>query len=200
MRLIGMLDSPYVRRVAVSLKVLGLPFTHEPVSVFRHFDQFTAINPVVKAPTLVTHEGTVLMDSTLILNHVERIVGRSLMPAETPAYTRALRQIGLALAASDKSVAIVYERNQRPEEKRYQPWIDRVGGQMLAALRELEREVSDDWFAGDNVMQPEITTAIGWRFIQHMLPELVPADDFPQLVALSARAEKRPAFRETDYS
>jgi hypothetical protein len=33
-----------------------------------------------------------------------------------------------------------------------------------------------------------------------MLPELVPADDFPQLVALSARAEKRPAFRETDYS
>jgi glutathione S-transferase len=200
MRLIGMLDSPYVRRVAVSLKVLGLPFTHEPVSVFRHFDQFTAINPVVKAPTLVTHEGTVLMDSTLILNHVERIVGRSLMPAETPAYTRALRQIGLALAASDKSVAIVYERNQRPEEKRYQPWMDRVGGQMLAALRELEREVSDDWFAGDNVMQPEITTAIGWRFIQHMLPELVPADDFPQLVALSARAEKRPAFRETDYS
>jgi glutathione S-transferase len=170
------------------------------VSVFRHFDQFTAINPVVKAPTLVTHEGTVLMDSTLILNHVERIVGRSLMPAETPAYTRALRQIGLALAASDKSVAIVYERNQRPEEKRYQPWMDRVGGQMLAALRELEREVSDDWFAGDNVMQPEITTAIGWRFIQHMLPELVPADDFPQLVALSARAEKRPAFRETDYS
>jgi glutathione S-transferase len=200
MRLIGMLDSPYVRRVAVSLKVLGLPFTHEPVSVFRHFDQFTAINPVVKAPTLVTHEGTVLMDSTLILNHVERIVGRSLMPAETPAYTRALRQIGLALAASDKSVAIVYERNQRPEEKRYQPWMDRVGGQMLAALRELEREVSDDWFAGDKVMQPEITTAIGWRFIQHMLPELVPADDFPQLVALSARAEKRPAFRETDYS
>jgi len=200
MRLIGMLDSPYVRRVAVSLKVLGLPFTHEPVSVFRHFDQFTAINPVVKAPTLVTHEGTVLMDSTLILSHVERIVGRSLMPAETPAYTRALRQIGLALAASDKSVAIVYERNQRPEEKRYQPWIDCVGGQMLAALRELEREVSDDWFAGDNVMQPEITTAIGWRFIQHMLPELVPADYFPKLVALSARAEKRPAFRETDYS
>lgn len=199
MRLIGMLDSPYVRRVAVSLKVLGLPFTHEPVSVFRHFDQFTAINPVVKVPTFVTNDGTVLMDSTLILIHVERIAGRSLMPAEAPAHTRALRQVGLALAASDKSVAVVYERNQRPEEKRHQPWMDRVGGQMLAALRELEGEVSEDWFAGDNVMQPEITTAIGWRFIQHMLPELVPADDFPQLVALSARAEKRPAFRETDY-
>jgi glutathione S-transferase len=199
MRLIGMLDSPYVRRVAISLKILGLPFTHEAVSVFRHFDQFSAINPVVKAPTFVTDDGTVLMDSTLILLHIERVAGRSLMPGDTAAYTRALRRIGLALAASDKSVAIVYERNQRPEDKRHQPWIDRVGGQMLAAWRELESEVSDGWFAGDAVLQPEITTAAGWRFVQHMLPELVPAGDFPRLAALSARAEQTPAFRETKF-
>ena len=53
MKLIGMLDSPYVRRVAVSLQLLGLRFKHEPVSVFRHFDKFQAINPVIKAPTLI---------------------------------------------------------------------------------------------------------------------------------------------------
>ncbi|MDB5739409.1 MAG: glutathione transferase domain containing protein, partial [Alphaproteobacteria bacterium] len=67
MLLIGMLDSPFVRRVAVSLKVLGLPFEHQSVSVFRHFDQFAALNPVVKAPTLIADDGTVLMESTLIL-------------------------------------------------------------------------------------------------------------------------------------
>jgi glutathione S-transferase len=195
MRLIGMLDSPYVRRVAVSAKILGLPIQHEAVSVFRHFEHFQTINPVVKAPSFVADDGTVLMDSTLILVHVEQVAGRSLMPAGT----RALRQVGLALAASDKSVAIVYERNQRPEDKRHQPWIDRVAGQMLAALQALEGEISDRWFAGDDVMQPEITAAITWRFIQHMLPDLVPAGDFPKLVALSARAEKLPAFRETDY-
>ncbi len=199
MRLIGRLDSPYVRRVAVSLKVLGLPFEHELLSVFRNFEQFSAINPVVKAPTFVTDDGTVLMDSTLILSHVEHVAGRSLMPAETAARPRALRRIGLALAACDKGVSIVYERNQRPAEKRHQPWMDRVGGQMLAALRELEGEVSDGWFAGDAVMQPEITTAIGWRFITQMLPDIVPVADFPRLAALSARAEQTPAFRETDY-
>jgi hypothetical protein len=32
MRLIGMLDSPFVRRVAVTLEVLGVPFEHEAVS------------------------------------------------------------------------------------------------------------------------------------------------------------------------
>ena len=67
MRLIGMLDSPYVRRVAVSLTFMGLDFSQESVSVFRHYEAFAAINPVVKAPTLVTDAGMVLMDSTLIL-------------------------------------------------------------------------------------------------------------------------------------
>ncbi|WP_347329100.1 glutathione S-transferase N-terminal domain-containing protein, partial [Ralstonia pseudosolanacearum] len=91
MKLIGMLDSPYVRRTAISLKLLGLPFEHAPVSVFRHFDAFRAINPVVKAPTLVCDDGTVLMDSTLILDYAEALAGRSLMPAALPARRQALR-------------------------------------------------------------------------------------------------------------
>lgn len=117
MKLIGMLDSPYVRRTAISLKLLGLPFEHAPVSVFRHFDAFRAINPVVKAPTLVCDDGTVLMDSTLILDYAEALAGRSLMPAALPARRQALRVVGLALAACEKAVQIVYECNLRPAEK-----------------------------------------------------------------------------------
>ncbi len=51
MRLIGMLDSPYVRRVAISLKLMGFDFELSQLSVFRNFDEFKAISPVVKAPT-----------------------------------------------------------------------------------------------------------------------------------------------------
>ena len=39
MKLIGMLDSPYVRRVAISAKCLGIQLEHQSVSVFRHFEQ-----------------------------------------------------------------------------------------------------------------------------------------------------------------
>ena len=199
MRLIGMLDSPYVRRVAVSLKLLDIAFAQEEVSVFRHFDHFATINPVVKAPTLVTDDGVVLMDSTLILQHIEQLAPRSLMPGEAGAYTRALRQIGLALAACEKSISIHYERNLRPPEKLHQPWVDRVTGQLLLALTALEAEVAPDWFTGDAPLQPEITAAVAWRFIQHIVSELVPKVDFPKLVALSERAEALPAFRQTDY-
>ena len=200
MKLIGMLDSPYVRRVAVSLKVLGLPFEHQSVSVFRHFGQFAAINPVVKAPSLITDDGVVLMDSGLILEHIAHLAPRSLMPADRAGHEIALRRIGLALAACEKSVSIVYERNLRPTEKQHQPWLDRVRGQLLLAYGALEREASPDWFTGEELMQPQITTAVAWRFTQHVVAELVPAADFPKLSVLSARAEKLPAFQESDFN
>jgi glutathione S-transferase len=145
MQLIGMLDSPYVRRVAISLKVLGLAFDLDQVSVFRQFEKFSSINPVVKAPSFVTDDGVVLMDSNLILEHIAHLAPRSLMPADRAAHEIALRQMGLALAACEKTVSILYERNQRPAEKHHQPWLDRILGQLLLAYGALEREVSPDW-------------------------------------------------------
>ncbi len=195
MQLIGMLDSPYVRRVAVSLKVLGLGFDLDQVSVFRQFERFSALNPVVKAPSFITDDGVVLMDSNLILEHIAHLAPRSLMPADRAAHEIALRQIGLAMAACEKSVSILYERNQRPAEKQHQPWLDRVTGQLLAAYGALEKEASPDWFTGEALMQPQITVAVAWRFSQHTVPGMVPAADFPRLADLSARAEELTPFK-----
>src|SRR5262245_1884750 len=134
MRLIGMLDSPYVRRVAISLKLMGLDFRHEPISVFRDYDAFASINPAVKAPTLVTDTDEALMDSTLILEYAAALAPaeRRLVPASPKDRCQALRLIGLALVACEKAVQIVYE-NMRPPERRHQPWLDRVSGQLVAA-------------------------------------------------------------------
>ena len=43
MRLIGMLDSPYVRRTAISLRMMGFDFELSQLSVFRNYDEFQAI-------------------------------------------------------------------------------------------------------------------------------------------------------------
>ena len=200
MQLIGMLASPYVRRVAISLKVLGLPFRHDLISVFRNFEQFSSINPVVKAPTVITEDGVVLMDSGLILEHIARLAPRSLMPADSKAHQIALRRLGLALAACDKSVSILYEHNHRPPEKRHEPWLDRLLGQVLAAYRALEKEIPSDWCTGEELMQPQITVAVARYFTQHDLAAQVPAKDFPKLAALSTRAEKLAPFVETAFS
>jgi glutathione S-transferase len=194
MKLIGMLDSPFVRRVAISMRLLGLRFEHEAISVFRGFDAFQRINPVVKAPTLVCDDGTVLMDSTLMLIYAEALAGRSLMPAEL---ARELRLIGLALAACEKTAQLIYERGLRPAEKRHQPWVERVTGQLQAAYRELDDELGraalDASEAG--LRQSGITVGVAWTFTQQLLPEAVPADGFPRLVAHAAAVEALPVFR-----
>lgn len=203
MRLIGMLDSPYVRRVAISLTLLDLPYVHEPLSVFRHYDAFAAINPVVKAPTLVTDDGIVLMDSSLILEHAERLADPrlSLAPIDLATHAHAQRIVGLALAACEKAVQIVYERELRPVEKQHQPWIDRVRGQLLAAYGLLEAEAAGHagWLAGERPLQADISTAVAWTFSRNLVPDIVRDDDFPHLAAFAARAEALPAFRATPH-
>ncbi|ESR23115.1 glutathione S-transferase family protein [Lutibaculum baratangense] len=203
MRLIGMLDSPYVRRVAVTLNALGLAYEHESLSVFRNFEEFGEINPLVKAPTLVTDEGIVLMDSTLILEHIARLApeGRALHPDGIASHARSQRILGLALAACDKTVQIVYERTLRPEEKRHEPWLDRVRGQVRNALAMLETEVTpaQPWLFGAEPMQADITTAIAWTFHQRMLPDPLPAADHPAIARLAERAEALPEFLASPY-
>jgi glutathione S-transferase len=194
MQLIGMLDSPYVRRVAISLQWLGLPFAHRSVSVFRGYAEFHAVNPVVKAPTLVCDDGTVLMDSGLIIDYAEALAGRSLMPADLAERRAALRSLGLSLAACEKAVQIVYEHNIRPAEKLHEPWLARVTGQMQAALRALEAECGRRPPSAEAPDQAALTAAVVWHFIQALVPASAPAAEYPLLAAWSARAEALPAF------
>jgi len=196
MKLIGMLDSPFVRRVAISLRLLGLPFGHAPVSVFRGYAEFSRINPVVKAPTLVCDDGTVLMDSTLILQYAEALAGRSLQPASPAALCHELRLTGLALAACEKTAQIVYERGLRPAEKLHEPWIERVSGQLRAAYAALDAELARLPLAQGAAApgQAAITSAVAWTFTRFMLPELVQDQAFPALAAHAAAAEALPVF------
>jgi glutathione S-transferase len=201
MVLIGMLDSPYVRRCAVSMKLMGVPFEHRPVSVFRHFDEFRKINPVVKAPSLVCDDGSVLMDSTLILDYIEATVSseRRLTPLGLGQRREALRLTGLALAAADKCVQIVYEKEQRPKEKLHEPWLERVIGQANTAFQQLEPLVAKakPWLDGERLTAADVMTAIAWRFGQYYNAAEIPAAKYPALVAYSRRAEALPEFLST---
>lgn len=201
MQLIGMMDSPYVRRVAIALHVLGIPFEHRGVSVFRQYDEFAQINPVVKAPTLVDDDGTVLIDSTLILDYLDHKVpaAQRLLPEERQERTFALRVNGFALAAMEKTIQQVYERQLRPEERQHEPWFDRVNAQMHAAWGVLDKliEGRQGWLCAGRITQADITAAVAWRFTQFVLPGAVDPARYPAVAAFSARAEALPEFVAT---
>ena len=60
MILIGQYDSPYVRRVAVSLRILGFAHEHDTRSVFADFDAMRRINPLGRIPSLVLDRKSVV--------------------------------------------------------------------------------------------------------------------------------------------
>ena len=194
MKLIGMLDSPYVRRVAISLDLYGVKFEHQSLSVFSTFTEFSRINPVVKAPTLVLDDGTVLMDSSLILDYLETLAptDKKLLPQAPAARAHDLQVLGLALAACEKSVQIVYEHNLRPAEKLHAPWLDRISGQLLAAYSLLEKQLGES----DALNQANLTAAVAWSFSQYTVASVVKVDGFPKLKRLTEQLEQHPAFKK----
>ncbi len=198
MQLIGMLDSPYVRRCAVSMALLGLPFEHRSVSVLRQFDTFKAINPLVKAPTLVCDDGAVLHDSNLILQYAESLAApRTLWPADRAELVQALRITANALVAMEKTVQCVYELNLRPAEKQHQPWLDRVTGQLQAAYDLIEQDVANagsGYLVGERLTQADISVATAWGFTQFTEPNRATKEKYPHIAAFAVRLEKRPEF------
>lgn len=198
MQLIGMLDSPFVRRVAITAQFLGVTYEHNPLSIFKSYDEFRKINPLVKVPTLVCDDGEMLVESTLIIDYFESFHadGKSLMPINEADSVRALRAIGASLVAMEKVVAVIYERTQRPKELQHAPWLKRVDQQLRSALDVLEAFVGDgsEWLIGGEITQADITTAVAWRFTQYSVPRRISPDDYPGLTAFSARAEALPEF------
>lgn len=199
-KLIGMMDSPYVRRVAISLELYGVEFESHPLSVFSSFDAFSRINPAVKAPTLLLDNGIRLMDSSLILAYFEGQASpaRKLLPVDPLAQASDLQTLGFILAAGEKAVQNVYEHNLRPAEKQHNPWIERITIQLLAACREWNT-LLENRSAVAVPDQVAVTSTVIWTFIQSMIPHVVYAGDFNHIQSAAELYEAHSAFKKHPF-
>jgi glutathione S-transferase len=199
MILVGQYDSPYTRRVAISLMVLGIPYEHDTRSVFGDFESMLQTNPLGRIPSLVLDDGTVLIDSSAILDWIDESVGpgRALLPPSGIARREALQRIALANGAVDKiGGGANYERLIRPERYRWPEWIDRTTTQGLGAVAALERL---DWPHDAALDQAQITTGCALDYIRVTAPELMPDGRYPKLDALWRGLAARPEFRVTSF-
>ena len=202
MILIGQYDSPFVRRVAVSLRVLNFSYQHDTRSVFGDFDAMRTINPLGRIPSLVFGDGDTLIDSAAILDWLDHAVGpdRALVPLKQPDRRRVLHRIALATGAIDKAGAATYERLIRPSAYRWPEWIGRCRTQAAGAIEALAAE---PWQTSTELDQAQITTACMITYVRMTDPDLIPPDRYPVLDALSAHCEARPEFqvtRPTEYA
>ena len=196
MILTGQYDSPFVRRVAISLRVLGFDYSHDQRSVFGDFDSMRQTNPLGRIPSLTLDDGTVLIDSIAILDALDEMVGpeRALIPSAGLPRRHALQVIALATGAVDKAGGSAYERFIRPAQYRWPEWIQRLRIQAEGAIVALEAE---PWPESARLDQAAISTVCMLRYVAMTDPELASPRKYPRLAALAARCEVLQEFRAT---
>ena len=151
MKLYYALPSPYVRKVLVVADELGLASRIERidchVSPLSPDASLNADNPLGKIPCLVTDDGLSLYDSRVICEYLDSAAGGGrLIPAEGERRWKVLRLQALADGMLDALVATRYETFLRPEQHRWDAWIE---GQLAKADRALDfAESQADNYAG----------------------------------------------------
>lgn len=200
MILVGMFDSPFVRRVAVSARLLGFSFEHRNWSVGKDAEQIKQYNPQGRVPVLVLDDGEVLVESSAILDYLDEQAGaeRALLPSRGVERRKALQLVAMATACVDKGILLAYEQIFRPVDKRHAPWQERCRGQMNAAMASLNlacTKISQgQWLTGSRLMQPDITlTCVATYLSDAVGLELA---KFPAALGHIQRCEALPEFRE----
>lgn len=199
MVLVGRYRSPFTRRVAISMRLLGIPYDHQPHTTWRNLQAVRAVNPVGRVPALILPSGESLFDSTAILDHLDQLVGpgSALVPSGEPERRQVLRIVACALGALEKVVAALYEVTMHPPEKIHRPWLEHNESQATSGLSWLDKVSPAPWLAGTRLTQADITTVVTYDFTRLVNPSLAPDGRYPRLDELAMRCSVLPAFQET---
>jgi glutathione S-transferase len=199
MILIGQYDSPFVRRVAIALRLYDMPFEQRPLSAWSNADELARVNPLRRVPVLVLPDGLALVESAAILDELDQRAPdeKLLLPRTGSLRTRGLRVCAFATGYADKAVSLLYERLIRDEPSAR--WVDRCQAQMFDTLDMLERELRSEatpYVLGDALSHADIALACALLFTNDAHPGLLIPTRWPTLFALVARVSALPVFAE----
>ena len=201
MLLIGVNRSPFTRRVAITLKLYGVPFEQRDLSGFGNRAEVRAANPLGRIPALVLDDGETLIDSAAIVDHLDQTYGgaQPLTPASGSDRRLVLKIAALMMGACDKGLHAAYERNHHPPEKVHQPWIDDCAAQMKSALLAVDAmiDAKQPYLVLGRLTQADVTAFIAERLARVGL-KIDTDSEMPRLRALALRLLEEPAFRSTE--
>lgn len=201
MKLIGQLDSPFVRRAAVSLIHYGFCPEFETLSVFSDFEAILQMNPLGRVPFLLLDDGSYLFDSQSIVDFGESQapVGRSLVPAMATDRCKVLQVESVAVGLMEKAVALRLETVHRADKLRDIPWIERIERQITSGLQWLEQVPASPWLHEVGFTRADLSTAIAYTNLRKKFPDLVPLGRYPSLEAHCKCAERLQPFAAAPF-
>ena len=197
MILMGQYDSPFVRRVAITLHHYGLTFEHRPWSVWGDAQKIAAYNPLRRVPTLIASDGAVAIETFAIIDYLDELVGedRALLPRAGRVRRDGLRLAALASGIADKAVSLLYSSLDLMQPSKL--WAERCQAQILDTLALLDADRarrSTAYWLGPALSHADIAFACAYRFTREAHPELVPHSRFSSLARAADSCEALPEF------
>jgi glutathione S-transferase len=199
MELIGQFDSPFTRRVGITIRCYGMDFAHNRWSIFGNADELSRVNPLIRVPTLVLDDGTALIETSAILDYLDSCVPpeKRLTPQTQPARLLDQRISSMASGVSDMAVRLFYE--QRLHDVPSTVFVARITKQLSGALTWLENDrasrASQTWFGG-TMTQADIAVSCTLRHLREAHPALWDDAKYPALSKHCAYFEAQTIFQE----
>lgn len=198
MILIGQYDSPFVRRVAVALRLYGFDYEHRRWSVFADAGKIAEVSPLRRVPVLIADDGEALTESYAILDYLDDLAGpeRALIARSGPERRRAQKICAFATGLADKAVSLVYERVIH--ERGTPMWVERCREQVSGVLAALEADraaQAGPWWFGDRPGHADVAVGCVLRFVSETLPDAYSRAAWPALAAHATACEALPEFQ-----
>ena len=198
--LYGRMLSPFVRRVAIWCRLQDRAYESRPLMVNGpDFEELKKINPLGRVPVLIAEDGEMMIETGAITDWLDDTAPEALrlVPATGPARREVLQGVAYANSAVEKGVSLVYDKNRRPAELHWAEWIERLEGQITAALEVLEAKApAEGWLGGARPNAADVAFVIAHDFLLAVHPHLIEGK-FPRLAAMSAMAADVEAFKAT---
>jgi glutathione S-transferase len=186
--------SPFVRKVMVAAHELGLAdritTVRTVVAMSKPALELLPENPLGKIPTLVLEDGTILYDSLVIIEYLDK--DHRLIPREGPARFTELRRHALATGFLD---LLILWRNERDKPQPSQALIDAFKVKTDAVLPALEAEI--EAIAAAPIGVAQITLAIAGDYMDFRFPDLGWRARCPKLDAWQRGFAARPSMQAT---
>ena len=170
MKLMYAPPSPYARKARITVLENGLQSLVEFVLVKAMADDpiLLAANPLSKIPALELDDGTSLVDSAQICRYLDGLADRNPLFGNATNELEIQRITYLANGILDAAVAARMEQF-RPEELRWQPWVDRQHAAITRGLQQLEPLIQT---FNDPIDIAQITAAVTLEYLDFRLPDI----------------------------
>lgn len=199
MKLFYATASPFARKVVICIHELRLQEAVETVPaavtpVAPNAD-INAVNSMGKIPTLVLADGSGLFDSRVICEHLDTLSNSAtIFPTARAERIAALRLQAVGDGICDTAVALRYETFLRPEELRWDEWIETQKVRLHRTIRQVEDDFLDDL---KNVHIGSIAVASALGYLDFRMPDLGWRDGRPGVAAWYAEFSQRPSMAGT---